>query len=229
MGAQTNEQITLLTDYDPNSNYSVAYQTLYTNIRLSWQNTMQGQIQTVLLTTPAPFSGSAIAVANVAIAAAQNGIATILIDADLHTPHLHRLLTPNEQTGLSDILAASTSQSQQIISHLHKTTIPDLRFLGSGSIIQQYTESSRLLSIHIKIFLHKLQQELQEQEQRQHIIIINSSPVLSGVDTSLISANVDQTFLLIAKDHTTGIQAKKAQEQLERAHTQLTGLVMLDI
>jgi hypothetical protein len=40
---------------------------------------------------------------------------------------------------------------------------------------------------------------------------------------------MDQTFLTIATGHTTRTQAKRAQEQLERANAKLAGCIMLDI
>ena len=55
------------------------------------------------------------------------------------------------------------------------------------------------------------------------------SPVSSAAEEVAISSLVDQTFLVISNGHTTRTQARRAQEQLERAHATLTGLVVLDV
>jgi Mrp family chromosome partitioning ATPase len=68
-----------------------------------------------------------------------------------------------------------------------------------------------------------------ETEAGPGLVIFNAPPVLVGPDASLIGALVEQTILTIAKGHTTRTQAKQAQEQLQRAHANLTGIVMLDI
>jgi hypothetical protein len=45
----------------------------------------------------------------------------------------------------------------------------------------------------------------------------------------LIGAQVEQTALAIIADHTTRLQAKQAQEQLQQAHAHLIGTVMLHL
>ena len=53
-------------------------------------------------------------------------------------------------------------------------------------------------------------------------------PVLAGADASLIAALVEKTFLSIIVGHTTRAQARQAQEQLQRAHAKLAGIIMLN-
>ena len=67
MSIPSQEQVTLLTDYDAESIYSIAYQTLYANIRFNWDSERTKQ-QTILITTPAATSRQSEVVANVAIA-----------------------------------------------------------------------------------------------------------------------------------------------------------------
>ena len=69
---------------------------------------------------------------------------------------------------------------------------------------------------------------LTETEQRAGMIIFNSAPVSEGIDASLIGSLVEQTFLLISTSQITRTQAKQAQEQLQRAHAKLAGIIMLD-
>src|SRR5947209_11010819 len=89
VGNRSQEQYVLLTDYDARTAYSEAYHTLFANIRLNWDSDATRQ-HTLLVTTPAAYVEQAAAVANVAIAAAQSGIPTLLVDADLRTPGLQQ-------------------------------------------------------------------------------------------------------------------------------------------
>lgn len=228
MGIRAQEQVALLTDYDTNSIYSKAYQTLYTNIAFDWDRAQRKQLA-ILLTTPAAYRASAHATApaNVAIAAAQNGIPTILVDADLDTASLQQRFAIGEHSGLSDLLAESAITPQKVVPHLSKTFIADLFLLSAGTTSQQAPEVHRLLAARLASVLTGLRQFLANYQDRPGMIIFNSAPVLANVDAALISALVDQTFLLIAAGQTTRAQAKKARAQLERAHAKLAGLIMV--
>src|SRR5438045_4083555 len=89
------EQVTLLTDYDAGSTYSTAYQTLYANIRFNWDSERVKQ-QTIAITTPTAIPRQSEVVANVAIAAAQNGTPTIVVDANFRTPSLQQRFSLGE-------------------------------------------------------------------------------------------------------------------------------------
>ena len=65
VGTHPPGQFTLLTDYDPDSPYAVAYQTVYTNIRSHWESEHNKQL-TISLTTPALYEGQAAVAANIA-------------------------------------------------------------------------------------------------------------------------------------------------------------------
>ena len=228
MGSSPQEHVTLLTDYDRETAYSHAYHTLYANIRFDW-NSEQSKPRTLLFAIPASYPGQTVVAANVAIAAAQNGMPTILIDADLHSSRLQQSLGRDKNSGLSNLLTGETITPQSVISHLHQTFVPDLSLLGSGTVQVQPHEASRLISSKLPSVLTSLYQALEETASQPGLIIFNSPPVLTSIDAAQISTQVEQTFLVIASGRTTRSQARRAQEQLQRAHANLTGVVMLDV
>jgi Mrp family chromosome partitioning ATPase len=215
----------LLTDYDTNTAYSEAYYTLFANIRLNWDSTSTRQ-HTLLLTTPTAHAEQAAAVANVAIAAAQSSIPTILVDADLRAPGLQRRFGLTKNLGLSDLLAEETISPQKIPNYLQSTFIPGLQVLGAGTSPTQ--GALLLLSPKLEEVVNSICQYQATSETQPGIVIFHSPPVLAGADASLIGALVEQTFLSIIVGHTTRAQAKQAQEQLERAHAKLAGIIMLN-
>jgi Mrp family chromosome partitioning ATPase len=219
------EQFTLLTDYDAGSAYSTAYHTLYANIRFNWDSERVKQ-QTILITTPTSNPRQSEIVANVTVAAAQNGTPTIVVDADFRTPSLQQRFSVGESKGLSDLLKGNVPVSQALASHLCTTFIPGLRLLCTGKAPIQTPYP--LLSEQLGDVIAGLRQFLADTENKPSLVIFNSPPVLAGLESSAISSVVEQTFLTITVGRTTRTQAKQAQEQLQRAHAKLAGVILLD-
>jgi len=228
VGTIAHEQIALLTDYDTTSQYTIAYQNLFTNIRFDWDLDKTKQ-HTITFVTPTAYSGRGTATTNVAIAAAQNGVPTVLVDADLHTPSIQKRFGTQEEQGLSELLREGAITSQSFSRSLSKTFIPNLSLLSAGSPLHQPVEISRLLSARLPHVIDELCQYLEAYESRPSLIILHSPQLSCGVDASLISSIVDQTFLLLIMGQTKRTQALKAQQQLERAHAKLAGAIILDI
>lgn len=239
MSIRSQEQVALLTDYDVGSAYSAAFRTLYANVRFNWKDDEAleevGRTEnapthphTLLLTTPNAYTGQATVAANVAIAAAQSGTPTILVDADLRTPGLAQRFGLASAAGLSDLLVADadTLTPQIMAQHLSSTFIPGLRLLGAGNASSEVVPT---LTAKFEEVFQALCLFLKETEKKPSLVIFHSTPVLAGPEASLIAAHAEQTLLTIAKGKTTRKQAKQAQEQLERVHAHLTGVVMLNV
>jgi Mrp family chromosome partitioning ATPase len=228
VGTLLQEQLTLLTDYDPDSAYSVAYQTVYANVRFNWDSE-RSKHYAIAISTPAPYRGQAAVAANVAIAAAQSTTPVILVDADLQTQSLQQRFGVGENVGLSDLLTKETISQQTITSYLHKVFVPGLYLLCAGGVLAQAQKRSRLLSTKLHEVLVSLRQFLADTESGPGIIIVHSPPVLAGIEATQIGALVDQTFLAIVARHTTRTQALRALEQLQRAKVPVAGTITLNI
>jgi len=226
VGTRSDEQYTLLKDYDTGSVYNASYRTLYTNIRLNWGSNEPStpQCHTLLLTTPSAYGDYTAVAANLAIVAAQSGTSTILVDADLSTPRLRQRFGVTSSTGLCELLAGETITPQKVASYLQTTFVSGLRLLCAGTATAQGV--ALLLSPKLEEVLYNIRLLVEEIESKTNIVIFNSPPVLSGAEASLIGALVDQAFLTIAVGRTTRPQAKQAQEQLQRAHVKLAGIIM---
>ena len=224
MSIPSQEQVTLLTDYDTDSAFSLAYQKLYSNISFAWDREREPQ-KAVLFATPTPYIGQATVPANVAIAAAQSGTPTILVDANLHTPTLEQRFGTGKNIGLSDLLTQKTPTP--IASALCETFVPNLRLLSAGTAALQ--EISMLYSTRLHALVAALCTFLAETERVPGIVIFNSPAVLASAEAALICDAVNETFLTIGSGRTTRRQAKKAQEQLQLTHGTLAGVIMLDV
>ena len=234
VGSRSQEQHALLTDYDNTAAYSQAFYTLFANIRFHWENEQRlpadekptaPRVHTLLVTSASPYKDQATVAANLAIVAAQSGAETILVDANFRFPSICQRFGLKPGAGLSDLLEAGDVTPQKIASCLQETFIPGLRILGTGSESTQ--GPALLLSPHLKMVATGLSELLAASEKQSGLVIYHSASVLSGADASLIGALTEQTVLTVIMGKTTRAQAKQAQEQLEQAHINLAGVIML--
>jgi protein-tyrosine kinase len=228
MGNQSKEQYALLTDFDLNTAFSEAFQTLFANIRFNWEtNTIEpSYIHTLLLTSVSAFTEQSAVAANLAIVAAHTGYKTILVDADLRTPSLQKRFGLDRNVGLSDLLEETSITPQKVSEHLQSTFIPGLQILSSGTSTS--AGATLLLSPKLEACLESIRKVLEQPGNAPGFVIYHSSPVLAGADAPLISALTEQTLLTVIAGHTTREQAKEAQEQLEQAHAKLVGAIMVN-
>lgn len=225
MAIPSQEQVSLLTDYDSGSTYTSAYHELYANIRFNWDT--QKQQHTVLITTPVFYAGHAAAAANIGIAAAQNGVPTVVVDADVQHPSLQQRFGIGETLGFSDLLASDTITLNRIAAQLCPTFVQGLRLLCAGKT--PLSPTTLLAAGKLEELLSGLRSYLAETEHTPSLIMVNGPAVLGGTHAAQLSNALDQTFLTIVTGRTTRKQAMQAQEQLQRAHANLSGVIMLDV
>ncbi len=219
------QPVLLQTHNGPAPAPDMAYQKLYTNIALSWRK--EQQQHTILLTTPSPYPAQDLVAINTAIAAAQNGTTTILVDADLHTPASQRFFG-SPGPGLSDLLASQELTPQTIAPYLSTTATPNLQLLSAGQKQPSLEEVGRFFTTNLAALLDGLRRLSQETARGPALIMVHCPPVLASIEAALISSQVEQTFLVIVAGNTKRTHARKAQEQLQRAHAHIEGMILLN-
>jgi Mrp family chromosome partitioning ATPase len=223
VGASHLETEALLSDYDAGSAYTEAMLTLFATIRLNWDSQQYRELA-LLLTSPANPAEQATVAANLAIAAAQTAVPTILVDAHARQPGLAQRFGLSQSAGFCDLLLEETLTPQQAERYLAATFVPNLWLLDFGT--RELPNGLSPYAARLGSLLYSLRRFLAETQEQPGLVIVNSAPVLAGADASLLSACADQTFLVIVMGRNTRAQAKRAQEQLQRAHARLTGVII---
>jgi non-specific protein-tyrosine kinase len=203
------EQLFVLTQ--PKSDAAEAIRMLRINLELA---TSANQIKTLAITSPGPGEGKSTIAANLAVALAQTGLSTMLIDADLRRPTLHQIFdTPNEY-GLSTSLADSHESWQSLVI---QTSIPNLRFLPSGPVPHNPAD---LLS------LDRLPRMLRELAETTEILILDTPTVEAGSDALVVAANIDALMLVCRSEKTRLDALRWAARVLRPAGARVVGVVL---
>ncbi len=162
------------------------------------------ELVTISLTSPNPGEGKSTISANLAVALAQGGFVTMLIDADLRRPTQHRIFGVANDRGLSTLLAYPEREWDWAA---RETMVPNLSVIPSGPLPPNPAD---LLS------LDRLRQILQDLRDAVDVIVVDSPPILAVSDPLIIAAHVDGTALVSLGGKTRLDALKRAAQILHR-------------
>ncbi len=206
---------------EPHSSFAEAYRTIRTGVLLS---SAERPPKIVLVTSPGAMEGKTTTATNLAIAMAQAGSSTLLIDADLRKPRIHQLFAQenspagsNDNTkGLGPVLVGEIPSEAAI----RQTPIPLLSILTSGPIPPNPAE---LLGSQ------KMRDLIGELSKTFDRIIIDSPPLVPVTDATLLAMLCDGVVLVVKESQTTKHLAITARTRLAEAKAKLLGVVLNDV
>lgn len=173
--------------------------------------------RTMLVTSPAQGDGKSTLASNLAIAMAQAGQKTILLDADFRRPVQHTIfeIEPDEN-GLSAVLAGR----QSLAEARHRTQIEGLEVIPAGLKVPNPAE------ILNSPRFGELLKRLSEHYDR---IIVDAPPVTVVTDAQIIGAICGITVLVLRADKSTKKIGERAIDALHRVGANLIGAVVNDV
>lgn len=170
--------------------------------------------RTFLFTSAVPGEGKSFCAANYAVALAQQGFRTLLIDADMRLPSLDRLFFNTEpHPGVADVLLKSTT----LTAAARAAKQPKLFVLTAGNRPKQPAE---LLG---NSGFGDLLRDAAKQFDR---VVIDTASVNAVSDTLLLVRIVDAAVLVIQAARTPRKAVQRAQQKLLEAGAPLAGLVL---
>jgi len=140
--------------------------------------------QVIQVTSPLPGDGKSTTSVNLAMAFAQTGKRTLIVDADLRKPRVARLLHLEGESGFTEALMDQCDPTDVI-----QTTVNENLFaVGAGSIPPNPSE---LLQSE------RFSQLLNVWRDKFDFIIVDTPPVLAVSDAAIVSEEVDNILLAV--------------------------------
>ncbi len=188
-----------------------AYRIIRTNLNFG---AVDSTLKVLQITSAVKGEGKTTTSTNLAISLAQAGLKTLLIDADMRRPSIHKILRlEGVQEGLSDALANNRTWE----SVVEPTSVTNLFCISSGSIPPNPAEL--LSSKRMKLFIDELRNHFD-------MIIIDSPPVISVADASVIASRVDGIVLVSRSGFIPRHLTIQARNSLESVNGRLVGCVL---
>ncbi|MEK0447707.1 MAG: hypothetical protein RLZZ399_3028 [Verrucomicrobiota bacterium] len=167
-----------------------------------------------LFTSALPGDGKSLCSMGYALSLAQQGVRTLLIDADLRRPCLaKRLLGTDQLPGFTDLISGKSPISDTIFT----TETENLDLLPGGQILSNASEL--LTAARVDILL-------QNARERYDCVIIDCAPVLPVSDAILLSHAVDSVCLVVRYGVTGKKLTMRALHLLSDANAPLEGVIL---
>ncbi len=195
----------------PHSRESEAFRNLRATLKYS---NKQGTPKLVLVTSGQKGDGKTTVAVNLAAALAQTSSRTIIIDADLRMPTVHKhFRQPRGRQGLADYLATGN----RLETHIHPTEIPHLKLIPAGSVISNPAEllGSKRFSDLLEVLA----------DEYDHVII-DTPPVGEIADALLLCRNVDGVLMVTRSGVTPRTVAQVAVTRLQQVRTKILGTAL---
>jgi capsular exopolysaccharide synthesis family protein len=190
-----------------------AYRSLRTNILFA---SPDKPLQVLAVTSAGPSEGKSLTISNLALAYAQMGKRTLLIDTDLRRPVLHHIFNIQREPGFTDLFIANPDFDRCI----KKDIKPNLSLLSAGIFSPNPAE---LLGSH------KLDQLLSYFKANFDMIFFDTPPIVAVTDATLLGKKIDG-MLIVAKSHHIDREILlRAVNTLRNVGISVVGAVLNDI
>ena len=195
----------------PKSSATEAVRVLRTNLEFA---SATDAITALTVTSPSPGEGKSTIAANIGVVMAQAGKSTVVIDADLRRPTLHKIFGVSNEVGLTTLL---THPDEGWESVAVKVALPGLQLIPAGPIPPNPADLAA--SRRFALLIERLKREVD-------IVIIDSPPILAASDALSIS-RVTDGVVLVCRSHNTRTDAlRQASHSVHQGGIRLIGLVL---
>jgi capsular polysaccharide biosynthesis protein/Mrp family chromosome partitioning ATPase len=186
---------------------------LSANIARAKKGPLQG---TILVTSPTSERSKAMTALGVAMAWADIGRRTVLVDASLHHPVLHTWLGLPNEAGLINVLNKNDQDwdLSHLLQHIGRG---ELRVMTSGPV--ETVSPELLLPPWMRISLDEL-------TDQANITLLNGPPILSGPEAVILASKVDCILLVLDARETRVEEAQEAMDVLKGTEGTIIGVAL---
>ncbi len=211
-GSSSYKKSELLTEESPFI-ITEAYKAMRTNLMfmLSGGNHTK---KIVAFTSSMENEGKTTTCLNMAIAFAQTGKKTVIIDMDMRRPRVHRYFEIPSSPGLSDRLGNFTNQLP-----ISKTEYENLYVLPVGTIPPSPPEL---------LMLETFDEIINELREEYDYVFIDTPPIHVVTDLAIIAEKIDGVVFVVRENTVSLDVVKQSVDSLKRVNAKMLGFIMND-
>jgi Mrp family chromosome partitioning ATPase/uncharacterized protein involved in exopolysaccharide biosynthesis len=217
----------LPTIFAPRSSIAEAVRGLRTNLLL---RVLDRDVKTLVVSSAAQAEGKTTIAINLAVALAQLGKKTLLVETDLRNPSIRHIFGIRREPGVTDVVLGAVSLDDAALSFadlmlgkpgmeqlLDAPGIDNFFLLPSG---RRAPNPAELMSSRGFADL------LAAARQRYDYVILDSAPVLSVADGAILASQVDGILCVVRVGRVPRAALRRAKAMLDGTKTPLLGLCL---
>lgn len=197
---------------DPFGDQAEAFRELRTRLLLEVLTENSRAALTVV--SPDIGDGKTYLAANLAVAFSQLGERTLLIDGDIRTPRLHRLLRVDPSAGLTNVLAGLADASDLVYP---VAGLPDLYLLAAGTVPPNPLELLQRPAFGALV---------RDVLERFDHVIVDTPAAIRGADSRVIAARCGAALVVARPDRSAMGPLEGFVASLERGPARIAGVVL---
>jgi capsular exopolysaccharide synthesis family protein len=171
----------------------------------------------VTLTSCDPDDGKTLIASNLAVAFAQSGLRTLIIDGDLRRSCLHQVFRVSRTLGLSQLLQQSTLTEEDVTRAIQRTSVPNLDILTSGP--NPANPGELLMG-------NNLGRVLFWAAPLYDRIVCDAPPILAVSDCAILSRLMDGVLMVVRADKSDRARVARAHDVLRGMNCQVLGVIV---
>lgn len=204
-----NSQSVLFFASQPRSPVSESLRLLRTSLEFS---AVDQPTAMIVVTSAEPAAGKSTISANLAISMAKSGKKTLLIDADLRHPSIHRFFDLGNRVGLSDLLRGKIELDHAIVD---SELSPNLQILTSGALPPDPSEL---------VASEKMGKLLEVFKKNFDIILMDTPPMLVS-EPQILASRADGVLYIIQPGKSHSRHFVTQLKQLDQINARVLGVV----
>ena len=190
-----------------------AYRILRTNIEYNRKNPEDNALTII---SGSAGEGKSTTLINLAYICAQGGYTTLIIDADLRRPTLHKYFDISNSVGLTNYLTTEMMPEDVIL----QTPVDNLYFMPSGTLP---ADAAGILNSR------RMSELILEVKQRFDMVLLDSPPILGISDASVLVNEVDLTLMIIQHRKLPKHMLVRVKKAVENVGGRLIGVVLNNV
>lgn len=190
--------------------FGESIRTLRTSILLS---DLDRRYRSLLVTSASPGEGKSTTAAHLAIAHAEQGQRTLLIDGDMRRPSVHRRFNLPANLGLTNVLLGEVDWRSAVVT-LDSTPMLDILPAGPPS-----RRASDLVG-------RGLAEVLEEAGRAYDLVILDAPPLLGFSEPLQMAAGVDGVVIVVRAGETDRKGVRSVVTSLKRLRANIVGVVL---
>ncbi len=193
--------------------YDEAIRTLRNSILLT---DFDRRLRSLLVTSASPGEGKSTIAAHLAVAHAEQGHRTLLIDGDLRRPSVHRRFDVPSSVGLSNALVGELPWQEVV---LRLADVPGLEVMPAGPPSRRAAD----------LIGRGLQQVLEEASQEYDLVILDAPPLLGFAEPLQMATVVDGVVVVTRAGETSRKAVSSVIATLSRLRATVVGVVLNEV